>query len=94
MGESRGRLAAACCAFAAALIAAGPAQAATRDVRIEVLSNRADLISGGDALVQIARPAAAVRADVDGRDVTSAFTQQRRQRWWGSSRGLRNGANR
>ena len=57
MGEAGGRLVAACCALAAVLIAAGPAQAATGDVRIEVLSNRADLVSGGDALVQIARPA-------------------------------------
>src|SRR5213596_3197339 len=44
---------------------------------IKVLSNRADLISGGDALVEIVLPAgvdpASVRVDVDGRDVTAAF---------------------
>jgi hypothetical protein len=37
-----------------ALALSAPAQAA--DVRIEVLSNRADVISGGDALVKVVRP--------------------------------------
>ena len=90
MGEGRGRLVALGCAFAAALIAAGPAHAATGDVRIEVLSNRADLVSGGDALVQIARPAnARVTADVNGRDVTSAFSTSGSGRLVGLVRGLR-----
>src|SRR5437763_10386665 len=44
---------------------------------IVVLSNRADLISGGDALVQINVPdrvaPASVRVSLNGRDVTSAF---------------------
>lgn len=44
---------------------------------IEVLSNRADLISGGDALVEVSLPDGAkaeeLRADVDGRDVSGAF---------------------
>jgi hypothetical protein len=44
---------------------------------IIVLSNRADLISGGDALVQIKLPAgsnpAFLKVDVDGRSVRSAF---------------------
>jgi hypothetical protein len=42
---------------------------------IEVLSNRADLISGGDALVRVSIPrhVDGVRIDVDGHDVTSAF---------------------
>ena len=94
MGEGRGRLVALGCAFAAALIAAGPAHAATGDVRIEVLSNRADLVSGGDALVQIARPAnARVTADVNGRDVTSAFSTSGSGRLVGLVRGLRVGAN-
>ncbi|WP_143677543.1 DUF6351 family protein, partial [Streptomyces scabiei] len=45
--------------------------------QIRVLSNRADLVSGGDALVEVALPSGGtpenVRVDVDGRDVTSAF---------------------
>ena len=47
-------------------------------VTIQVLSNRADLISGGDALVQVNRPAGtdgeALTVTVGSRNVTSAFT--------------------
>ena len=62
--------------FTAFGIAAGGAVAA--DVpQIRVLSNRADLVSGGDALVEIVWPGglppASVRVDVNGRDVTEAF---------------------
>jgi hypothetical protein len=46
-------------------------------VRILVLSNRADLISGGDALVQVLLPPGATpssaRMDLSGRDVTREF---------------------
>ena len=62
---------------------AGRATAATGDrerrarLGIDVLSNRADLISAGDALVAVDVPAgvdpANVRVTDDGRDVTSAF---------------------
>src|SRR3954451_3183485 len=52
--------------------AASPAHAAADDVRIEVLSNRADLISGGDALVRV-HPAAGLTVTVGDRDVTSVF---------------------
>src|SRR5258705_13785891 len=45
---------------------------------LKTLSNRADLISGGSALVEVSVPAAAetgkLRVDVDGVDVTSSFT--------------------
>ena len=50
------------------------AQPAAGDVVIKVLSNRADLISGGDAYIEVVVPdggdAAGVRVDVDGRDVS------------------------
>ena len=39
-----------------ALACAAPAHAASGDLRIDVLSNRADVISGGNALVQVVRP--------------------------------------
>jgi len=65
--------------FAVAVLAATVLTFATaasaqsgRDVRIEVLSSRADMVSGGDALVQVTAPAAA-RVTVNGRDVSAAF---------------------
>src|SRR3954471_14327662 len=73
----------------AALIAgaaAGPAHAAGQ-VRIEVLSNRADLISGGDALVRV-RPADAA-VTLGDRDVTSLFGAD----GVGLVKGLENGRN-
>jgi len=79
------------------LMAPSAAVAATGDVRIEVLSNRADLVSGGDALVQIDRPAdaaaAPVAADVDGRDVTNAFSDAGGGRMTGLVTGLADGPN-
>ena len=48
--------------------------------KISVLSNRADLVSGGDALVEINLPAgvglAALNVNVGGRDVTAQFAQR------------------
>ena len=48
-------------ACAAALLAAVPASAAPHAPRIKVLSNRADLVSGGDALVRVTLPQGAKR---------------------------------
>jgi len=63
---------------AAAADPGGGANAAA--LRIEVLSNRADLISGGDALVRVALPprryAGGVRVAVGGHDETAAFAPQ------------------
>jgi hypothetical protein len=60
---------------AAAADPGGTASAAA--MRVQVLSNRADLVSGGDALVRVNLPprhrASDVRVNVDGRDVTAAF---------------------
>src|SRR4051794_29770105 len=62
---------------ALAFSAPAQAQAAAGDLRMEVLSNRADAISGGDALVQVVRPRDAsgvpFRVRVGDRDETSAF---------------------
>jgi len=55
--------------------------AAAGTVEIRVLSNRADLVSGGEALVEVMLPAladpAGARVDADGRDVTAAFAPGR-----------------
>ena len=76
---------------------AGPARAAMAGLEIKVLSNRADLISGGDALVEVLLPAgvsaSGVKIDVDGRDITSAFALRPNGRYMGLVTGLVNGAN-
>ncbi|HEX9697008.1 MAG TPA: DUF6351 family protein [Actinomycetota bacterium] len=67
------------------------------DVSIRVLSNRADLISGGDALVEVALAGwidpAGVTVDVDGADVTAAFAVRDDGRFLGRVEGLALGAN-
>src|SRR3954454_19385808 len=57
-------------------VLAVPASAAT-PLKIDVVSNRADLVSGGDALVNVSLPASAdlarLRVTAAGRDVSSVF---------------------
>ena len=64
---------------------------------ITTLSNRADLVSGGDVLVEVKLPpigaASSLKVDVDGVDVTSAFTTRSDGRTVGLVTGLKNGAN-
>jgi hypothetical protein len=57
--------------------------------QIRALSNRADLVSGGDALVQVVP--AATKVSVDGHDVTSAFGVRSDGRYLGLLTGLSNG---
>jgi hypothetical protein len=78
-------------ACAAALLAPAAANAAAPT--IEILSNRADLISGGDALVELRGPVAGVKVDVDGRDVTGAFAERPGGRHMALLEGLKVGAN-
>ena len=73
----------------AALLLAAPACASGQ--AIEVLSNRADLISGGDALVRV--PSDTVKVTVGGRDVTKKFNLRRRGRLTGLVDGLAVGRN-
>ena len=78
----------------ALLLSAPAAQAA---MEIEVLSNRADLISAGDALVEIQLPAGTDPSSVvvrdDGRDVSSAFGVNADGRFLGVVEGLDVGDN-
>jgi len=85
-------------AIVMAAVADAPAPARAEDrFDITVLSNRADLISGGDALIEIVLPAgvdpARVRVDVDGRDVTAAFGVRPNRRYIGLVTGLAERAN-
>jgi hypothetical protein len=65
---------------------------ASGQVAIKVLSNRADLISGGDAFVRVELPRgvrpSTVRVTADGRDVSSAFAVRRSARYEGVVTGL------
>ncbi|HEY9414697.1 MAG TPA: DUF6351 family protein [Pseudonocardia sp.] len=74
-----------------------PVASAAGSPTIKVLSNRADLVSGGDALVQVALPTgtapAKVRVDVDGRDITSSFAMRADGTYAGLVTGLALGHN-
>jgi hypothetical protein len=79
---------------------AGPAatRQATRPLPIEVLSNRRDLVSGGDALIEVRLPdglrAGQVTVRLDGERVTGRFHSTADGRLLGLVPGLRVGANR
>jgi hypothetical protein len=80
-------------------ILSGPGRASAEcgGIDIEVLSNRADLISGGDALVEIVLPPgvgiAGLHVRVGSRDVTSAFALRDNGRVLGIVDGLSVGGN-
>jgi hypothetical protein len=69
----------------------GTAAPATAAPTIDVLSNRADLISGGDALVEVKPAGATVR--LDGADVTNAFAVRPGGRYMALLQGLKAGPN-
>ena len=87
-----GRVAGLTALIAVCLVA--PAQA---KVSIEVLSNRAEAISGGDALVAVKYPkgtrASRVRVSLNGKSVTRRFAVRPTGRFEAMLTGLRNGAN-
>ncbi|HEX6877937.1 MAG TPA: DUF6351 family protein [Nocardioidaceae bacterium] len=76
---------------------AGSRVAATRDLAIEVLSNRADLVSGGDALVSVDLPARVapgqVRVYLADQDVTQQFAARPNGRFEGLLSGMQVGEN-
>jgi uncharacterized tannase-like protein DUF6351 len=84
-------------AAVAVLLVAPAAASAAPALSIDVISNRADLISAGDALVAIDVPdgvdPASVTVTEDGRDVTDAFAQRPNGRFEGRVTGLDVGAN-
>jgi hypothetical protein len=66
-------------------------------LRIDVLSNRADLVTGGDALVQVVLPEGVspsrAHVDLNGQDVTASFAVRADGRFLGLVTGLRAGRN-
>jgi hypothetical protein len=85
----------------ALLVAVAPAWAAVAapvadgGPAIRVLSNRADLISGGDALVQVDLPRGVrtARVTLDGRDISTTFAVRPNGSYQGLVTGLYNGVN-
>jgi hypothetical protein len=79
------------------LLATAPVAAAAPSLGIDVLSNRADVISAGDALVEVKIPAGVRPADVhvfdDSREVTSSFAIRSNGRFEGLVTGLSVGRN-
>ena len=79
------------------LCSAASANAASPSLGLDVLSNRADVISAGEALVEVKIPAGVsvskVRVYDDGRDVTSAFALRQNGRFEGLVTGLALGRN-
>src|SRR5215217_7482218 len=79
-----------------AMLLAAPAGAAG-ELQIKVLSNRADVISAGDALVAVNLPAGvsagAVTVKRDGTDVSDQFAMRPNGRFEGLLTGLRIGRN-
>jgi Tannase-like family of unknown function (DUF6351) len=69
----------------------------SNDLELAVLSNRGDLLSGGDALVEVELPKkvkpSSVRVSLNGSDVTSAFAVRGDGRFVGLVTGLREGRN-
>lgn len=87
-------------ATAGSLLTSGAVEAAPgqRDAPvIAVLSNRADLVSGGDALVEVELPEGAdpksVKVALDGRDISHEFALRRNGQYMGLVTGLREGQN-
>jgi hypothetical protein len=83
-------------AVAAPLLSAGPVAADGRSrLRIEVVSGRADLVTGGDALIRVtgARKPSELRVTVGNRDVTRDFAVRANGRYEGLVTGLRTGRN-
>src|SRR5688572_18137841 len=77
-------------------VLAAPA-AAAGELQVKVLSNRADVISAGDALVEVKLPAGVSPSSVivkrDGKNLTSQFAMRPNGRFQGVVTGLRIGTN-
>src|SRR4051794_11019653 len=97
MGQGKRRLAGVLFGTLVAAALAAPVAQADAGTKIEVLSNRADLVSNGDALVAVDLPAgtdaSAVKVTVGDRDVSDRFAARPNGRFEGLIDGLDNGPN-
>ena len=94
-GPLWGAVMVACLVALTALLAVVPANAATKAPRIKVLSNRADLVSGGDALVRVKLPPGAKRSQLrltaGKRNITPTLKRKGKRKLEGVVRRLREG---
>src|SRR5256714_7684565 len=81
----------------AALLMLGAAGASAETFAVHVVSDRADLISGGDALISVGLPRnvspASVRVALNGADIASQFAKRANGSYEGLDTGLQLGAN-
>src|SRR3954470_933100 len=78
------------------LVGVSSAGSSSGPVRIATVSDRADLVSGGDALVRLTTPGASARAarvTLNGRNITRAFRAGSNAQGLGLVTGLRLGRN-
>ncbi|MFC6162459.1 DUF6351 family protein [Kribbella jiaozuonensis] len=61
--------------LASALVLPAVPAVASQEVKLEILSSRPDKITGGDALVHVDAPDTQVRVTLNGKDVSSVFTE-------------------
>ncbi|HEY2029868.1 MAG TPA: DUF6351 family protein [Myxococcales bacterium] len=99
-GAARASPAASPASAAPSAVAASEQSGAGEDdakIEIKTLSNRADLVSGGDALVEVvlakAKLASALRVQLNGRDISGKFAVRQGGRILGLVDGLANGEN-
>src|SRR5689334_8337309 len=95
MGARRNARVLVMAACAAALLAAAPADARMAPPKIKVVSNRADLVSGGDAYVRVTLPrrvkASRLRLTAGRRNVTEVLHKSGARQLDGVVTGLPNG---
>ncbi len=94
--RARGALAL-CLLVAACAVPSGATAGPSGSLHIHIVSNRADLISGGDALVVVDLPkgvrASAVKMKLNGSNVSDQFAKRADGRYEGEVQGLRRGRN-
>ena len=83
-------LAATCAVFG---VFGGASAFAQAKLGVDVVSSRADMVSGGSALVKITGADAAPTVTVDGKDVSAAFKADPKGGWIGLVEGLKDGDN-
>jgi hypothetical protein len=77
-------------ALAGAVGASGAAAQSASGPKVEVLSSRPAMVTGGDALIKVSSPTRPFVA-IDGSDVSNAFKSDKRDGWIGLVSGLKEG---